>query len=47
MKRPTLLVAAASLLLAACAHQPPLRGTGDLGVVVERATGSLQIIETS
>ncbi len=36
-----------SLLLAACAHQPPLRGTGDLGVVVERATGSLQIIETS
>ena len=31
MKRPTLLVAAASLLLAACAHQPPLRGTGDLG----------------
>jgi len=47
MKRPTLLVAAASLLLAACANQPPLRGTGDLGVVVERATGSLQIIETS
>ncbi|MCF7203637.1 cytochrome D1 domain-containing protein [Pseudomonas oligotrophica] len=47
MIRPTLLAAAASLLLAACAHQPPLRGTGDLGVVVERATGSLQIIETS
>jgi len=24
-----------------------LRGTGDLGVVIERATGSMQIIETT
>jgi protein NirF len=46
MMRPTLLLAAASLLLSACAGQP-LRGTGDMGVVVERATGALQIIETS
>ena len=46
MIRPSLLLAVASLLLGACAGQP-LRGTGDLGVVVERATGSLQIIETS
>ena len=46
MMRPTLLLAAASLLLSACAGQPP-RGTGDMGVVVERATGSLQIIESS
>ena len=30
--------------LAACAS---LRGTGDMGVVIERATGSLQIIETT
>jgi protein NirF len=45
MIRPLLLLAAASLL-AACAQQP-LRGTGDLGVVIERATGSLQIIESS
>ena len=45
MMRPFLLLAAAGLL-AACAQQP-LRGTGDLGVVVERATGSLQIIESS
>jgi len=45
MIRPFLLLAAAGLL-AACAQQP-LRGTGDLGVVVERATGSLQIIESS
>jgi len=46
MMRPTLLLAAASLLLSACAGQPP-RGTGDMGVVVERATGALQIIESS
>jgi protein NirF len=31
-------------LLAACAS---LRGTGDLGVVIERATGSVQIVETT
>ncbi len=46
MIRPSLLLAIASLLLGACAEQP-LRGTGDLGVVVERASGSLQIVETS
>ncbi len=45
MIRPILLFAAAAML-SACAQQP-LRGTGDLGVVVERATGSLQIIESS
>ncbi|HYG45291.1 MAG TPA: cytochrome D1 domain-containing protein [Bordetella sp.] len=36
----------ASLMLAGCAQQP-LRGTGDLGVVVERGTGSLQIVEST
>ena len=45
MIRSTLLLAATGLLLSACV-QPPLRGTGDLGVVVERATGSVQIIES-
>jgi protein NirF len=45
MIRTFLLSAAAGLLLSGCA-QPPLRGTGDLGVVVERATGSVQIIES-
>ncbi|QGZ32425.1 cytochrome D1 domain-containing protein [Stutzerimonas stutzeri] len=45
MIRPLLILAAASIL-AACAQQP-LRGTGDLGVVVERTSGSLQIIESS
>ena len=36
-------------LLSACASQPPaaLRGTGDLGVVIERATGQLQVVETT
>jgi len=36
-------------LVAACATPPSAvpRGTGDLGVVIERATGQVQIIETS
>jgi len=38
------IVLLAGLALAATAG---MRGTGDLGVVIERATGSLQIIETS
>lgn len=45
MIRSILLSAATGLLLSACA-QTPLRGTGDLGVVVERSTGSIQIIES-
>jgi len=36
----------AALLLAACA-QAPIQGTGDLGLVVERASGSLQLLNTS
>lgn len=36
------------LLLSACATPPSaLRGTGDLGVVIERASGQVQIVETS
>lgn len=34
------------LALAGCANAP-LRGTGDLGVVIERATGSVEVVETS
>jgi len=37
-------------LASACTSTPPaasLRGTGDLGVVVERASGSLQVVETT
>ena len=39
-----LCLSAAATALAA---DEPLRGTGDLGIVVERARGSLQVIETS
>jgi protein NirF len=35
-----------AVLLSACAGAP-LRGTGDLGVVVERAAGRVQVIDTS
>jgi protein NirF len=39
---------AAMLGLAACTStNPPLRGTGDLGLVVERAAGSVVLIETT
>jgi protein NirF len=40
------LLATLGLLLAGCAG-PVLRGTGDLGVIIERATGSVQIVDTS
>lgn len=42
---PVLLVLALSVL-SGCAN-PNLRGTGDLGVVIERATGSVQILDTT
>lgn len=34
-----------AVLLAGCASRAPLQGTGDLGVVIERASGSVQIIQ--
>ena len=40
------LVVVIMLLLAGCAS-PALRGTGDLGLIIERATGSVQIVDTS
>ncbi|MGE5153954.1 MAG: cytochrome D1 domain-containing protein [Bdellovibrio bacteriovorus] len=42
-------VGALALCMGALAEEPTalLRGTGDLGIVVERASGSLQVIETS
>lgn len=42
----TLLLLLAVGALAGCAGNT-LRGTGDLGVVIERATGSVQIVDTS
>ena len=48
MKASTAAVAIAAVMLCACAAQPPaLRGTGDLGVIVEREAGRLKLIETS
>ncbi len=44
--RSLLCTAAATLLLAACAGQP-LRGTGDLGLIIERASGHLTLVNTS
>jgi protein NirF len=43
----SLTALAASMLLGACAAGPELRGTGDLGVVIERATGSVKLVEHS
>jgi protein NirF len=41
------MAVAASLLLSAGCVQPPLRGTGDLGLVVERASGRVEVVDTS
>ncbi len=40
------LLAVAVALLGGCAA-PVLRGTGDLGVIIERATGSVQIVDST
>lgn len=40
------LATAAAVVLAGCAQAEP-RGTGDLGVVVERAAGRVQIVDTT
>ncbi len=45
MKRAGLFVL--HLLLAACATSPALRGTGDMGLVIERASGAVRILETT
>jgi protein NirF len=42
----TAAIAAALLLAAGCA-QHELRGSGDLGVIVERAAGRLQVVDTT
>lgn len=41
-----LLTAGAALLLGACTGAP-VRGTGDLGVIIERATGQVAIVDTT
>lgn len=48
-KSVALVAGVAVAILAGCAtpSAPQLRGTGDLGVVIERATGQVTIVETS
>jgi len=43
--RSTFILAASALLLAACAPQP--KGTGDLGIVIARATGQVVVVDNS
>lgn len=45
-KLQAVLWTSALLLLTACAG-PTLRGTGDLGVIIERATGSVQVVDST
>jgi protein NirF len=49
MPRKLLIPLLALTLLAGCQAIPtsPLRGTGDLGVIIERASGSLLVVDTS
>ena len=42
----SLLLGLLALLLGACAGVP-LRGTGDLGLVIERASGHVTLVNTS
>ncbi|MCX8086606.1 MAG: protein nirF [Rhodocyclaceae bacterium] len=42
-----LLALLAAVLFAGCAQQPPVRGTGDLGIVIERADGRILIVDTT
>lgn len=42
-----LISALALALVAGCATQSSLRGSGDLGVVIERASGQIQVVDTS
>jgi protein NirF len=37
----------AAMAVGGCAAVPPVRGTGDLGVVVERAAGRVQVVDTT
>jgi protein NirF len=42
-----LLAIVSLLFLSACASQPPLRGTVDLGLVIERASGHVTLVNTT
>lgn len=36
-----------ALLLSACAGTPPVRGTGDLGLIIERSSGHVTLVNTT
>ena len=36
-----------AVLLSACAGTPPVRGTGDLGLIIERASGHVTLVNTT
>ncbi len=47
MRKVWVLLAVAALFAAGCAATGALRGTGDLGLVIERGAGRITVIETS
>lgn len=47
MKFVVTLIALAGLLVSVHAHAESMRGTGDLGIVIERASGSVVVVDTS
>lgn len=47
MSLPALLLSVCLLMITGLAHPAELRGTGDLGLVVERASGSLAVVDTT
>jgi protein NirF len=47
MLKSFLLLGWLSLILAGCGNSAALRGSGDLGIVIERASGQIQVVETS
>ena len=42
-----IVAALAAASIAGCASPPPVRGTGDLGVVIERGAGRVQVVDTT
>jgi len=47
LRRIVLALLMAGMAGCACADKAMLRGTGDLGVIIERAAGSVQVVETA
>jgi protein NirF len=41
------MMSVVAITLGGCVVQPPMRGTGDLGVVIERAAGRVHVVDTT